>query len=60
MTKATSRGWYKSSRSNPNGECVEINLDIPDIARILDSKNPHAGILTIPVTCWTAILEALR
>jgi len=43
-------GWFKSSRSGPAGECVEINFNHPDcLVRIRDSKDRGEGP-TISVT----------
>lgn len=52
-------GWFTSSRSNPAGECVEINFDHPGgLVRIRDTKDRGEGP-TISVTGqqWTILLS---
>lgn len=52
-------GWFKSSWSNPYGECVEINFDHPDgLVRIRDFKNRGEGpTISVPGEQWAMFLD---
>jgi hypothetical protein len=51
--------WRKSTHSGGNGSCVEVaRLDAAIGLR--DSKNPHAGHLTIPAEAFAALLTHLK
>lgn len=49
--------WRKSSRSNANGDCVELAHTLD---RIRDSKNPHGTALTGDVAALLAAAKADR
>lgn len=52
-------GWRKSSYSNGQGQCVEVNQGGPDV-RVRDSKDPLGGELTFSPNAWQAFVEGIQ
>jgi hypothetical protein len=52
-------GWYKSTRSNPSQNCVEIWVDGP-VTRIRDSKNSVGPMLACTTESLSALVELIR
>lgn len=50
--------WFKSSRSDTGGKCVEIAF-LDDTIGVRDSKDPTGPVLTFHPTAWDAFLEGL-
>ena len=51
-------GWFKSSHSDKDGECVEVNLD--GEVGVRDTKDRDGGQLAVTAPTWTALLNQLR
>ena len=52
--------FVKSSYSSGNGECVEVARNVPTVAAVRDSKDPHGPSLLFPADAWTAFVTAVK
>ncbi len=59
MTNLTRALWRKSSRSNGQGQCVEVAHNLPGIVAVRDSKDPDGAALVVEPAAWTAFTRAL-
>ncbi|WP_425554899.1 DUF397 domain-containing protein [Kitasatospora putterlickiae] len=50
--------WRKSSYSNGQGGCVEVDDSRPGAVR--DSKDPHGPVLVFPAEAWRSFLAGVR
>jgi hypothetical protein len=53
------QGWFVSSFSNGNANCVQIKFDTQGAILVRDSKDRRAAspILTMPPHSWTHLLN---
>ncbi|MFI2610119.1 DUF397 domain-containing protein [Kitasatospora sp. NPDC018619] len=50
--------WRKSSYSNGQGGCVEVDDSRPGTVR--DSKDPEGPALAFPADAWSSFVTAVR
>ena len=53
------RGWFKSSRSSSNANCVEVRF-AGDAVDVRDSKDRAGSTLAFDAAGWTSFLTALK
>jgi Domain of unknown function (DUF397) len=51
--------WRTSSRSNGQGQCVEV-ARLDQAVAVRDSKHPTTAVLTFTPAQWTAFLEGAK
>jgi hypothetical protein len=52
--------WWKSSHSNPSGNCVEVARLPAGRVAVRDSRAPGGGVLVFTGAQWQAFLAAVR
>ncbi|RJO79913.1 DUF397 domain-containing protein [Nocardia panacis] len=53
-------GWFKSSYSDGQSACVEVNWLAADAIGVRDSKNPTGPALTFAPGAWDGLLASVR
>ena len=60
MTDLTGARWFKSSKSAPSKECVEVAHLDSGVVGVRDSKNPQGPALVFTPGEWDAFLAGAR
>ena len=56
-------GWHKSPYSNPDGNCVEVDVgrgEFSGYIGVRDSKNPHGAALAFTPQEWDAFIVGVK
>jgi hypothetical protein len=56
----TNAQWRTSTRSNANGQCVEVADDLPGLVAVRDSKDRSGPALAFTSDAWTRFLTSTR
>ncbi|MFD0365786.1 DUF397 domain-containing protein [Nocardia sp. GCM10030253] len=58
MNERSNMVWFKSSRSDGSGNCIEVAFLPNSLVGVRDSKNPSGPALTFTSAEWSAFMAA--
>ncbi|RKR88949.1 uncharacterized protein DUF397 [Micromonospora pisi] len=60
MSDLSAATWRKSSRSNNQGQCVEVADDLVGVVGVRDSKDVAGPVLMVGRAGWTAFVVGVK
>ncbi|MEV4756546.1 DUF397 domain-containing protein [Micromonospora sp. NPDC049559] len=60
MSDLTGAVWRKSSRSNSQGQCVEVADNLADVVAVRDTKDRAGGTLTFTPSAWKSFVGGVK
>ena len=60
MSDLTGARWRKSSRSNSQGQCVEVADNLVGVVGVRDSKDPAGPALMVDPAGWAAFVAGAK
>ena len=59
LDRTPDRGWFKSSRSSNNANCVEVRF-VGGAVDVRDTKDRSGPMLAFDATAWSGFITALK
>lgn len=60
MADLSRAAWRKSSHSTEQGTCVEVALNLADVAAVRDSKNPQGAALSFSADHFATFVARIK
>ena len=60
MLDLASAAWRKSTRSNPNANCVEVATNLGHVVGVRDSKDRRGPAFGFGTEAWAAFVSGVK